>query len=424
MAGEHRGQDRWRRDEDRGQDYRGQGRDDYANEGQGERGGYGEQRGGYEGSRYGGGYSRSGGYAYGRDDYGEDDRGRDNYSREPSGPWGQNYDRPHRDYGEQRTGSRGESGGGRHRYQTGRDPRGEHGGPAGGYGGEGWYEGSGYGPEGAQGGGSYGYGRDSFRGGSYRDVGPSNYGNIGLNPAYRRDTYGGQRGSADYGHGEGYRSRFYGDRDRNRDEERGWWDRTKDEVQSWFGDEDAERRRRVDEVRAGQHRGRGPRNYTRSDERIREDVNDRLSDDPMVDASDIDVSVSNGEVTLSGTVQNRWDKRRAEDVAEDVSGVKHVQNNLRVQQQGSGGFGAGGGAQTGGFAGSSSSGGASAGGSTSSGLSGSSSSSPSGESPTYGKVGSTAAGVTSSGTTESATSTNVTTAGAAGTTGRRGRTSS
>ena len=81
----------------------------------------------------------------------------------------------------------------------------------------------------------------------------------------------------------------------------------------------------------GEHRGRGPKNYTRSDARIAEDVNDRLTDDPRLDASEIDVRVEGGEITLTGTVTSRDDKRRAEDVAEQVSGVKHVQNNLRVQ---------------------------------------------------------------------------------------------
>lgn len=81
----------------------------------------------------------------------------------------------------------------------------------------------------------------------------------------------------------------------------------------------------------GRHRGRGPRGYTRSDERIREDVNDRLTDDPIVDASDIEVLVSRGEVTLNGNVDSRTAKRRAEDCADDVSGVRHVQNNLRVR---------------------------------------------------------------------------------------------
>ncbi len=108
--------------------------------------------------------------------------------------------------------------------------------------------------------------------------------------------------------------------------ERGFFERAGDEVSSWFGDRDAERRREMD-----QHRGRGPKGYTRSDDRIREDVNDRLTDDGWLDASDIEVQVSSGEVTLTGQVNDRNAKRRAEDLAEAVSGVKHVQNNLRVK---------------------------------------------------------------------------------------------
>ena len=45
--------------------------------------------------------------------------------------------------------------------------------------------------------------------------------------------------------------------------------------------------------------------------------------------------MSNCEVTLSGTVDSREAKRRAEDCAETISGVKHVQNNLRVQDKAS-----------------------------------------------------------------------------------------
>jgi osmotically-inducible protein OsmY len=118
------------------------------------------------------------------------------------------------------------------------------------------------------------------------------------------------------------------------EESRTWWDRTQDEVSSWFGDDDARRRREWDERRAdikAEHRGRGPKGYKRSDGRIEEDVNDRLTDDPYLDASDIQVSVKDSEVTLSGTIRRREDKRRAEDLAELVSGVAHVQNNLRVK---------------------------------------------------------------------------------------------
>ena len=117
-----------------------------------------------------------------------------------------------------------------------------------------------------------------------------------------------------------------GDGWRGGSDERGFFERAGDEIASWFGDEEASRRREMD---AG-HRGRGPRNYSRSDDRIREDVSERLTDDPRLDATDIEVSVSGGEITLSGTVDSRFAKRHAEDLAEGCSGVRHVQNNLRV----------------------------------------------------------------------------------------------
>ncbi|MDE8650850.1 BON domain-containing protein [Novosphingobium album (ex Liu et al. 2023)] len=122
----------------------------------------------------------------------------------------------------------------------------------------------------------------------------------------------GQRTASDYGEW-----RAYG-------EQRGFLERAGDEIASWFGDEDAARRREQD------HSGRGPADYTRSDERIREDANDRLTHDRNVDARNVTVAVSNGEVTLSGTVDTRQAKRRAEDVVDQIPGVRHVQNNLRV----------------------------------------------------------------------------------------------
>ncbi|WP_042695426.1 BON domain-containing protein, partial [Azospirillum sp. B506] len=111
--------------------------------------------------------------------------------------------------------------------------------------------------------------------------------------------------------------------------------------------DDAERRRHEDQGRVSQHRGRGPRGYSRSDERVREDVSDRLTDDAYIDASDIEVTVSSGEVTLTGLVPDRQTKRRAEDVAESVSGVSHVQNNLRVRSHTGSQTGAGWGGSTG-----------------------------------------------------------------------------
>ena len=95
----------------------------------------------------------------------------------------------------------------------------------------------------------------------------------------------------------------------NYDRDRGWWDKTADEVSSWFGDDDAARRRDMDTRHEGRHRGRGPRNYTRSDDRIKEDINDRLTDHSYLDASDIDVDVSDGDVILKGNVSSRYEKR-------------------------------------------------------------------------------------------------------------------
>ena len=214
------------------------------------------------------------------------------------------------------------------------------------------------------------------------------------------------------------------DRERSyrRDEDdRGFFNRAGDEVRSWFGDEEAERRRRMDErqrrnedrseygrdygrgytsdyerpygnrydenergartggtgyygqdtwrqnlgtrrgtetdsyrdtdwnqrnsqwTQSGERRwesgrqqgifaGRGPRNYKRSDDRIIEDINERLTRDPNVDATDIEVACQNGEVTLTGAVDNRWAKRRVEDIAEEVWGVREVRNQIRVER--------------------------------------------------------------------------------------------
>lgn len=81
---------------------------------------------------------------------------------------------------------------------------------------------------------------------------------------------------------------------------------------------------------AGQFRGRGPKGYKRSDERIREDVCECLTEDEHIDASNVEVQVKDCEVTLTGTVNSREGKRRAEDLIEDLPGVREVTNNLRV----------------------------------------------------------------------------------------------
>lgn len=78
--------------------------------------------------------------------------------------------------------------------------------------------------------------------------------------------------------------------------------------------------------------GRGPRSYQRSDDRIREDICERLMQ-AWMDADDVDVRVDKGEVTLTGTVKSRDEKRAIEDLAEDILGVKDVHNEIRVARE-------------------------------------------------------------------------------------------
>ena len=272
-----------------GADYGGGHERDYGGD---NRGGGGMGR-GYQGSRDAGGYGRSTGdfdrdYQAGRaqERYGQSDI---------SGDYGQDYGYP---TGGARSG-RGYDGGyaedgqqsyGRGNYGQATNYGGETPSYGGDYTGRGGASGAGYGGAGGYGGSAAGYGSSNYGSGGY--------------------------GSSGYGSGG------YGNPD-----QRDWAERAGDEVRSWFGDEEAARRREAD------HSGRGPKNYTRSDDRIREDVCDRLTHDAMVDASEIEVSVDGREVTLNGKVDSRAAKRRAEDCADSVSSVGHVQNNLRVAEQ-------------------------------------------------------------------------------------------
>lgn len=196
------------------------------------------------------------------------------------------------------------------------------------------------------------FGRESW--GQSRNMNLGSQGNYGkyqgTEPEYGRTQYGdfgaGRYGgsyqeTSQYGgqYGQSFRQprNIYGGDTRNYGNanqagiDRGWWDKTRDEVSSWFGDDEAERRREMDKRQAGLHRGKGPRGYRRSDDRIREDINDRLSDDAFIDASDLEVKVENCNVILTGSVESREDKRRAEDIAERVSGVANVENRIRIE---------------------------------------------------------------------------------------------
>ncbi|MFB6344265.1 MAG: BON domain-containing protein [bacterium] len=68
----------------------------------------------------------------------------------------------------------------------------------------------------------------------------------------------------------------------------------------------------------------------RTDEAIKKDIVDHLYWDNRIDSSDINVSVDEGDVTLSGTVPNFSIKQAARDAAYDIDGVGLVFNDIEV----------------------------------------------------------------------------------------------
>jgi len=82
----------------------------------------------------------------------------------------------------------------------------------------------------------------------------------------------------------------------------------------------------------GEFAGRGPKGYQRSDERLKEDISERLLHDGQIDASDVSLEVKDGKVTLEGSVPSRQTKHNIEDLVDHVFGVKDIDNRLRVGQ--------------------------------------------------------------------------------------------
>ncbi|WP_284454372.1 BON domain-containing protein [Cupriavidus campinensis] len=76
-----------------------------------------------------------------------------------------------------------------------------------------------------------------------------------------------------------------------------------------------------------------PRGYTRTDERIRDQICERLTFTSGVDVGEVSVDVDKGKVTLSGTVHQRSQKYAIEDIADNTFGVTEVENNIRVEKR-------------------------------------------------------------------------------------------
>jgi hypothetical protein len=75
---------------------------------------------------------------------------------------------------------------------------------------------------------------------------------------------------------------------------------------------------------------RGPKGYQRSDERLREDISERLMHSDTIDSSDVTVNVMGGKVVLEGTVPDRYTKHAIEDLADAAPGVQDIENRIRV----------------------------------------------------------------------------------------------
>jgi len=195
-----------------------------------------------------------------------------------------------------------------------------------------------------------------------RDYGSSgqNYSDRGFRAGGNSDYYGRNSGSMsgpDYDRNYGYQGRSSGswgnsDYDRNygyQGQGSNWnypgrnpgswsgsdYDQGINQGRNWGGNQGQNWNSNQGSFQSGQgeYYGRGPQGYKRSDDRIKEDINDRLTWHGNVDATNIQVTVKSGEVTLDGSVSDRHQKRMAEDVAEQVQGVTDVQNRLRIQYE-------------------------------------------------------------------------------------------
>jgi hypothetical protein len=272
---------------------------------------YGEQRNNGESQQHGQSY-RQGPYGQGQHDpqygqgrFGQNERDREGYGREEyrGGYGGSEW------YGEGQSGRQGEGQG--RRYGEGQR-------------GQGYWSG-GFGEEG---------GRDHERSAhsgemSYRDADrwrgefgrpygrreESGYGGT-------REGYGGMRGGYgagwDYGQGT-YGGGRYGQQGQFGEErygERGW-----------------ESGRGRGRGLVGKLFGRGPKGYKRSDDRIKEDICEQLWRSETIDSSEVTITVREGEVTLTGTVPERWMRHEIENIADESMGVKDIDNNIRIQRQ-------------------------------------------------------------------------------------------
>ena len=141
----------------------------------------------------------------------------------------------------------------------------------------------------------------------------------------RRDTYGGERGWQD-GAGVSWTDPEAGGRAQ-------WREREPIEMaEAAEGQRETQRTGIFNDiaVKLGFRKRTGPKNYQRTDGRIREDICERLWADSSLDVGDVEVHVRDRVVHLEGTVRLRRMKRDIEDIAANCPGVEDVENRIRV----------------------------------------------------------------------------------------------
>lgn len=257
----------------------------YGNQGgyQGYQGGYQSDEGQYGGYQSGGQGSRG----YGQAGYGQNQWGQRSQQREGYGQMGYGQSREaQRNYGNQ--------------YQY-------PGGYSGGYGSQ-------SGNHGSQGYGNQGYGSQGY--------GNQGYGGQGHSSSERREQFERDNYRNDYSGGMQSAGRgLMGGSDEN----------YSGPTSGQYGFQGGY----ADSGRSGSMRGSAPKNYKKSDDRVRDDVSERLVNEGY-DCSDMEVNCQNGIVTLTGEVCNRDVKHGMERSASNVHGVQDVQNQMRVKGRQSG----------------------------------------------------------------------------------------
>lgn len=98
-----------------------------------------------------------------------------------------------------------------------------------------------------------------------------------------------------------------------------------------WGEEQFQAERREEQ---GRRQGNsGPRSRRKPDESLRQEIREILTADPELEATDIEVEVEGGAVTLRGAVVDSDARLLAEELVESLAGVREVHNRLRVERE-------------------------------------------------------------------------------------------